>query len=109
MNAESMSSEHDHAVRDRLMIHLQDLVTDAEALLKTAQRTGSDQFVAARDKFESRLQQARSQLEALQEDASYKLRKAARAADTTVHQHPYASAGVAAGIGLLVGMLISRR
>jgi len=27
----------------------------------------------------------------------------------TVHQHPYATAGLAAGVGLLIGMLISRR
>lgn len=40
-------------------------------------------------------------------------RTAARAADETVHEHPWTTAGAAAAVGavvgLLVGMLITRR
>lgn len=109
MDTEALTTNDDREACDRLKNSLQDVVTDAEALLRSAQRSGSEQFMAARDQFESRLDQARAQLDTLQKDASHKLRHAARVADTAVHAHPYASAGVAAGIGLLVGMLISRR
>lgn len=109
MESATLAPDKDHAVRDRLMSSLQDMVTDAEALLKTAQRSGSEQFVAARDKFESRLHHARGELAALQDSAAYNVRRAARATDTAMHDHPYAAAGLAAGIGVLVGMLISRR
>jgi ElaB/YqjD/DUF883 family membrane-anchored ribosome-binding protein len=102
-------ADKEHAVRDRLSGSLHDMVADVEALLKTAQRSGSEQVVAARDKVESRLHQARGDLAALQDTASYNVRRAARAADGAVHEHPYAAAGLAAGIGVLVGMLISRR
>jgi ElaB/YqjD/DUF883 family membrane-anchored ribosome-binding protein len=37
------------------------------------------------------------------------VRRAARSADIAAHDHPYVTAGLAAGVGLLVGMLISRR
>jgi ElaB/YqjD/DUF883 family membrane-anchored ribosome-binding protein len=33
----------------------------------------------------------------------------ARATDDYVHEHPWKSIGVAAGVGLLVGLLIGRR
>lgn len=109
MESATLASDKDHAVRDRLMGSLQDIVTDAEALLKTTQRTGSDQFVAARDRFETRLHQARSDLAAMQDTAFYNVRRVARVADSAVHHHPYAAVGAAAAVGLLVGMLIARR
>ncbi len=109
MDAATFNTDKDHADRERLMSSLQDIVTDAEALLKTAQRNGSDQFLAARDKFETRLHQARRDIAALQDNAVYKVKRAARVADTAVHDHPYAAAGLAAGVGVLLGMLISRR
>lgn len=109
METATTTPDSDTTVRDRLMRSLQEMVADAEALLKTAERSGSEQFLAARGRFESRLHQARTELASLQDAASYNVRRAARVADTAVHQHPYAAAGLAAGIGVLVGMLISRR
>jgi ElaB/YqjD/DUF883 family membrane-anchored ribosome-binding protein len=99
----------EHDVRDRLASSLQELVDDAEALLKSAQHNGSEQFAAARDKVQTRLRHARSELAALEDAASYNVRRAARVADTAMHDHPYAAAGLAAGVGVLIGMLISRR
>lgn len=34
---------------------------------------------------------------------------AAKATDKTIRQHPYESLGVAFGLGLLIGVLVSRR
>jgi ElaB/YqjD/DUF883 family membrane-anchored ribosome-binding protein len=38
-----------------------------------------------------------------------KARQAARAADRTVHAHPYGAIGLAAAVGALVGFLAARR
>ena len=38
-----------------------------------------------------------------------KAKAAGHAADDYVHDHPWQSVGVAAGVGLLLGMLLSRR
>ncbi|MNC98513.1 hypothetical protein D3C83_164970 [compost metagenome] len=38
-----------------------------------------------------------------------KTRQAARATDEYVHENPWRAVGMAAGIGLLVGLLIGRR
>lgn len=105
----TLTTSSDASVRERLAHSLQQMVDEAEHLLKNAQRTGSDQFNAARDKFESRLRQAKYELRQLEDATLYRARRAARATDHAVHEHPYTAMGIAAGAGLLIGMLISRR
>lgn len=109
METAPTTSTLDNAVRDRLASSLREMVDEAEHLLKTAQRGGSEQFAVARDKFEAQLKRARTELDALQDTAAYNVRRAARVADGAVHDHPYAAAGLAAGVGMLIGMLITRR
>ncbi len=94
---------------DRLAHSLQQMVDGADRLLQNAQRNGSDQFSAACDKFETQLRHARAELGRLQNGAVYKARRAALTTDHAVHKHPYAAIGIAAGAGLLIGMLTARR
>ena len=56
-----------------------------------------------------RLQQAKDNLLQLQEAALARARAAGHAADDYVHDNPWTAVGTAAGIGLLVGLLIGRR
>lgn len=102
-------STADQSARDRLAHSLQQMVDEAEHLLKNAQRTGSEQFNAARDKFESQLRSAKAELSHLEQTALDNAKRAVHATDHAVHQHPYTAMGVAAGIGVLVGMLVARR
>lgn len=108
MDTATLPGQADPAVRDRLVENLKDIVSDAEALLKAAQHDG-EPLASERQRFEARLHQVRAELAALQDRATQGVRRAAHAADTAVHSHPYAAAGLAAGVGVLVGMLISRR
>ncbi|MFO0121144.1 MAG: YqjD family protein [Inhella sp.] len=109
MDTPTQTPQPDTAARERLMTSLQDVVNDAETLLKNAQHTGSEQFSSARSKLEMRLHEAQHELAGLREAATRNVRRAAHAADEAVHLHPSATAGVAAGVGLLVGLLIARR
>ncbi|OYZ27120.1 MAG: alpha/beta hydrolase [Novosphingobium sp. 16-62-11] len=64
----------------------------------------------ARDRFETTLASARDELEAMQDSALRRARRAAKVADQAVHEHPYASMGAAAAVGALIGMqLLMRR
>ena len=103
------ATNSDTSARERLTHSLQQMVDEADHLLKNAQRTGSDQFNAARDKFELQLRHAKDELRRLEDVALENAKRAARATDLAVHEHPYAAMGIAAGAGLLIGMLISRR
>lgn len=109
METPSTPSSAEQSARDRLAHSLQQMVDEADHLLKNAQRTGSEQFAAAREKFETQLRHAKAELSDLEETALRNAKRAARATDHAVHEHPYTAMGLAAGVGLLVGLLIARR
>lgn len=52
---------------------------------------------------------ARQRLDELEEQVRDKAHDATRATEYFVRKHPWQSVGLAAGIGLIVGVLISRR
>lgn len=95
--------------REHLATSLRELVSESEELVKHIQRSGGEQLQVARDRFETTLANAREELESMQDSAMRRARRAAKVADETVHQHPYASMGAAAAVGALIGMLITRR
>lgn len=107
MNTNTSSTVQDS--RDALIASLNRIVTDAEAMLANAQHGGSEQFAAARAKFETQLGAAKEQLAQFDEAARRNLKRAGEAAEQAIHDRPYASMGVAAGVGVLLGMLIARR
>ena len=55
------------------------------------------------------LRAARLKLEDVDAAIRDKAREAARATDDYVHENPWRSIGVAAGAGLVIGLLIGRR
>jgi ElaB/YqjD/DUF883 family membrane-anchored ribosome-binding protein len=88
---------------------LKELSRDAEAVLQaTAGQTG-EKMTALRNRLSSALDSAKATYQRLEE----KTIAGAKVADKTIREHPYASIGVAAGaafgLGLLIGVLASRR
>jgi ElaB/YqjD/DUF883 family membrane-anchored ribosome-binding protein len=55
------------------------------------------------------MNQAKDELVHLQMAAVAKAKAAGHATDEFVHANPWKAVGVGAGVGLLIGMLISRR
>jgi ElaB/YqjD/DUF883 family membrane-anchored ribosome-binding protein len=55
------------------------------------------------------MHQAKADLAQMQHAAIAKVRDAGHATDEFVHENPWKSIGVAAGIGMVVGLLIGRR
>lgn len=106
---DTTSTVNDTSARERLTQSLKHMVDEADHLLVKAERSGSEQFVAAREKFEAQLHHAKAELHRLEQSALDGAKRAARATDHAVHEHPYAAMGIAAGAGLLIGMLITRR
>lgn len=102
-------SEVTAAQADRLMSDLKVLIADAEALLKSSSSDVGEAVAGARSRIEARLDDAKANLLQLQQEAAQRAKAAGRAADDYVHEHPWQAVGVAAGIGLVVGLLIGRR
>jgi ElaB/YqjD/DUF883 family membrane-anchored ribosome-binding protein len=97
------------AHKDKLNADLQQVIHDAEEVLKVMAGQTGQEAEKLRSRMESRLQQARQDVKRLQLQATEQVRHACRSTDEFVHDHPWAAAGAAAGLGLLMGMLVTRR
>ena len=107
MNANSTRAQDDVS-KEKLMQDLQMVVSDAEELLKATAGQAGDKVSAARERIQESLSAARTRLSKAQEAMLEKTKQAARATDEYVHENPWRAVGIAAGVGLVVGMLISR-
>jgi ElaB/YqjD/DUF883 family membrane-anchored ribosome-binding protein len=94
---------------ERLMADLQAVVRDTENLLKATAGDASERAVKARAHAEESLHKARARMSELEHDLAARTREAAHKTNAYVHDNPWPSIGVAAAVGLLVGLLISRR
>ena len=105
-----MTAAHETQVaKDKLVADFKAVVSDAEELLKaTASQTG-ERAQAARARIEESLGEARERLATLQADLLDRSKVAARATNQLVHENPWQSVAVAAGIGFLLGLITGRR
>lgn len=85
------------------------LAADAETLVKASATQSAEKIAAARDRMQQALVEIKPRLADAEAAVRANLGAAARNADTLVRENPWAAIGVGAGIGLLVGLLISRR
>lgn len=91
---------------DALLRELRALVAEAETLLDGAPSPeANDTFATLRERFEK----AQDRLTGLYGDARKKAVDAAKRADTAVREHPYESLAIAAGVGLIIGLLLGRQ
>lgn len=95
--------------KDRLMSDLRTVISDAEELLRITSDQASEAAADVRTRVQARMNQAKVDLLHLQEATVAKAKAAGHAADEFVHENPWKSIGIAAGIGLLMGLLVSRR
>ncbi|MDC8785367.1 DUF883 family protein [Roseateles koreensis] len=102
-------SDMNSAQKDRLMNDLHAVVAEAESLLRATAGSSGEGASELRAKVQASLDKARRNLADLQDAAVERARAAGRATDAYVHDNPWQSIGLAAGVGLLLGMLISRR
>jgi ElaB/YqjD/DUF883 family membrane-anchored ribosome-binding protein len=94
---------------EKLLQDLQTVVEDAEALLQaTATQTG-ERIDTIRTRARESLKQARTRLVEAEGEAVEQAREVAASADEYVRERPWQAVGVAAGVGLLLGLLLSRR
>jgi len=95
--------------KERLIKDFKAVIHDAEELLKaTADQTG-DKIAGVRARAEENINNARRKLDELEDDVAQRARAAYKATDELVHENPWQTAAVAAGVGLLLGMLRGRR
>jgi ElaB/YqjD/DUF883 family membrane-anchored ribosome-binding protein len=93
----------------QLIDDLTAVIRDAESLLRaTAAQTG-DKVEAIRTRAEESVRQAKERLAGLEEETLQHARVLAGEADEYVRGNPWQAVGIAAGIGLVLGLLLTRR
>ena len=95
--------------KEKLVADLKVVVADAEELLRATASQAGEKVSAARERIQASLASAKIKLSEAERALLDKTKEAARATDEYVHEHPWHAVGVAAAIGVVLGMLISRR
>ena len=94
---------------DQLIDDLTAVIRDAESLLRaTAAQTG-EKVEEVRARAEESVRAAKERLSCLEQETLRHARELAGEADVYVRGNPWQAVGIAAGVGLLLGLLMSRR
>lgn len=95
--------------KEQLISDFKVVIADAEALIRATANQGGEAVVNLRAKAEESLAAAKVKLADAQDALIEKGKVAAQATDDYVHEKPWHAVGIAAGVGLVIGLLIGRR
>ena len=95
--------------KDKLISDFHSVISDTEELMKSVSNESSGPAQALRTRIEQNLKQAKEYLEDFEDSVIDKSKTAARATDEYVHENAWQTIGLAVGIGILIGYLISDR
>jgi ElaB/YqjD/DUF883 family membrane-anchored ribosome-binding protein len=90
---------------EKLLQDLKEVVRDGEELLRAGADELGERGAAAKEKLSAALEVAKETQRRLQERAI----ASAKAADGYIRDNPYQAIGVAFGIGVVLGLYVSRR
>ncbi len=95
--------------QQQLVTDMKSVIADAEDMLHATADQAGEKVATMRARIQERLNGAKVRLGEAEAALIEKTRAAARATDTYVHESPWTAVGIAAGVGLLVGLIIGRR
>jgi len=94
---------------DPLLAEFKALVSDTEQLLQQSVDLTGDKAEELRDQIKSSLQRARQALGSTEQALLERGKEALSSSEEYVREHPLQSLAVGAGVGFLLGLLVSRR
>jgi ElaB/YqjD/DUF883 family membrane-anchored ribosome-binding protein len=109
MSKNILTGSLNEVTKAELVAEFKAVIADAEALIKATANQGGEKVDQIRSQAEASVASAKDKLDDLNEDLIEKGREAVRATDDYVQENPWKAVGIAAGIGLVIGLLVSRR
>lgn len=97
------------ASKEKLVSDMKVVIADAEEILRATANQAGEKVGELRERISERLRDAKIRLADAEAAIVDKTKAAARATDDFVHEHPWQAVGVAAAVGLALGVLIGRR
>src|SRR3990172_12683232 len=92
--------------REKLVGDLKSLVGDAEELLRATTNQAGEKVAQARQKIEKSLIEGKKVLADAEQTLVKKSKECAEIADDYVRENPWSAVGIAASVGLALGLLI---
>ncbi len=97
------------AARDKLMDGLKTAIGEAEHYLSDAGEQVGGAASEVRARFEDTLRTAKSDLRKLEDSVIARSHEVAQSANVYVRDNPWKAVGLGAAVGVIVGMLVTRR
>lgn len=94
---------------DKMMEDFRLVVADAEELLRATAGQAGEKVAAARARATESIDAAKVRIGQAGYAAAAQTREAVRATDDYVHDNPWTAVGVAAALGVVIGMLIAKK
>lgn len=104
-----MSGELSEVNKEKLIADFKMVVADTEELLRATAGQAGEKVNEIRARAQDRLNVAKLKLAEAEVILVDKAKQVGRAADDYVHDNPWSSVGMAAGVGFLIGLLVGRR
>jgi ElaB/YqjD/DUF883 family membrane-anchored ribosome-binding protein len=102
-------SDNTEQTRTKLVDEFSAVLNEAEDMLSRAANETGERAKDLRSQVEAKLLKAKLRMQEIEGQAVDRAKEAARATDDFVHEHPWQSIGIAAAIGVVVGLLLNRR
>lgn len=111
MTAKKSSTTHEEAQisSEHLISDFKALMADAEELIMATASHEDGPLSAIRSKALDALNNAKESLSSVEGKVTENAKVVAERADEFVHRNPWEAVGVAAGLGLLIGLFMRRR
>ena len=95
--------------KEKLVSDMKVVVSDAEEILRATSGVAGDKIGELRERIADRLRDAKIRIADAEEMLVDRTKAAARATDDYVNDNLWRAVGIAAGVGLLLGIIIGRR
>ena len=99
----------EHMTTEALRKDLANVMRDAEALMKASAGHGGEKVDEARTRILESLESAKRRLLEVEHSAVRHGEEAVAATEKYMKTNPWQSVGIAAGVGLILGVLLARR
>ena len=97
------------SAKEKLVSDMKAVVSDTEEILRATAGMAGDRVDELREHIADHLHDAKIRIADAEAMLVDKTRAAAQATDAYVNENPWQAVGIAAGIGLLLGVIIGRR
>lgn len=98
----------DERSTEKLMGDLRTLISDAEDLLRATTSQAGEKVAVARQKIEQSLVEGKKALAEAEKVVIERSKEYADIADDYIRENPWSAVGIAAGVGLVLGLLMRR-